>query len=288
MSPTLPFHQTRLDLDGSPLEICLLASGSKGNSAVLRTQEGCVLVDAGLSARELLRRLALVGVKAPELCAVVVSHAHSDHCAGLSVLGKRLNLPVFLSEGTRSACARHLAGTTRVVPIRGGQPFEVAGMEILPFSTSHDCREPLMFRVSAGGSRLALATDLGLADESVTRHLRDLDLLVLEANHDLESLLAGPYPWSLKQRVRGPRGHLSNRQAAELLCEIHGPRLGTVILAHLSDTNNTPRMARETVESLLRERNLPLPELLVAAQHQPTGWWRPGSIPATLPLRMNS
>ncbi|MCB1047244.1 MAG: MBL fold metallo-hydrolase [Calditrichaeota bacterium] len=269
--------QTRLDLDRSELEICVLASGSKGNSLVLRTHQGCLLVDAGLSARELLRRLSMVGVPATDLAGVLLSHAHSDHSSGLGVLCRKLGLPVFTSAGTQSACARHLTGHGRLHTIRAGQPFQVLGLDILPFAVSHDCREPLMFRVEAGQTRLAIATDLGVADPGVSQHLHGLDLLVLESNHDLERLLAGPYPWQLKQRVRGPRGHLSNRQAAELLCEVLGPRLKHVILGHLSDTNNTPALALETVRSLLRERGLVQPELRVAAQSEPGEWLRPGA-----------
>jgi phosphoribosyl 1,2-cyclic phosphodiesterase len=280
--------QIRLDLGSAPLELCMLASGSKGNSLVLRSPAGCLLVDAGLSARELLRRLALVGVKPAELCGVVLSHAHSDHSAGLGVLCRKLALPVYLSEGSRAACGRHLAGHARVVPIRSGQPIALAGMELMPFATSHDCREPLMFRVEAEGSALAVVTDLGIADPGVTRHLCDLDLLVLEANHDLERLLAGPYPWPLKQRVRGPRGHLSNRQAAELLCEIRSERLQTVVLAHLSETNNTPALALATVSGLMEERGIPLPRLEVASQNGPGLWHQAGTRVPARPLAVNS
>lgn len=189
---------------------------------MLRGPGGCLLVDAGLSARELLHRLALVGVDPAELAGVVISHAHSDHCSGLAVLCRRLGLPVYLSAGTRSACRRLLDGHARLHTLVAGSTVSVAGMELTPFATSHDCREPLMFRVDAGGRALAILTDLGEAGPGVIHHLQDLDLLVLEANHDLDRLLAGPYPWPLKQRVRGPKGHLANHQAADLLCQVHG------------------------------------------------------------------
>jgi phosphoribosyl 1,2-cyclic phosphodiesterase len=249
------------------LTCCVLASGSKGNATWVAGPAGALLLDCGLSARETLRRLSLMGLDHLKLKGIVVTHEHRDHVAGVRVLAKQLRLPVMATKATWKAMA--LAGEARHQAIVAGEAFALAGMTLHPFSVPHDAVDTVGLVVSAGAARLGLCTDLGQALALVRTRLAGCQALVLEANHDPELLAAGPYPPWLKQRVRSRHGHLSNRQGAELLAEVHHPDLRRVVLAHLSEVNNRPELARAEVQGALEGLGSRA-EVAVAEQRTPS------------------
>jgi phosphoribosyl 1,2-cyclic phosphodiesterase len=231
--------------------VCLLASGSKGNAIYVSDGRTSLLVDAGLSGIEMERRFAAAGLEISTLQAIVVSHEHSDHIRGVGVLSRRYQLPVYISSGTQKACGTQLGRLHAVHHFETGRSFTLNGLTIHPFVTSHDAADPAGFTISRNGRKIGIATDLGIATGMVKEHLKTCDLLILEANHDPTMLIEGPYPWPLKQRIKSRNGHLSNQESGDLLAEIRHDGLCHVILAHLSETNNTPEIARQTVEKLL-------------------------------------
>ncbi len=227
---------------GRVLSLCVLGSGSGGNAIYLSDGLTSILVDAGLSAREIGRRLEQRGVSTAALSALLITHEHTDHVRGVERLCRRHRLPVFLTAGTRQAALplRELPDT-RIFDC--GRPFQLGTLTVHPFSISHDACDPAGFVIGANGTRIGIATDLGIVTAVVREHLRGCRLLVLESNHDPDMLMQGPYPWFLKQRIRGRCGHLSNEDSGRLLAEIAHPGLEQVVLAHLSETNNTPAKA---------------------------------------------
>ena len=227
--------------------LCVLASGSKGNSIYISSGNTSVLFDAGLSGVEIERRMRDKGLDPRKLDAIVVSHEHSDHIRGVGVLARRFGLPLHIAPETAKAGQRALGRISTTIPFECGTPFSINDLEIHPFSVSHDAATPAGFTIQTCGCKIAIATDLGVATGMVRQHLKDCTHLVLEANHDPYMLEHGPYPWPLKQRIKGRDGHLSNESAKELLMEILHEGLEHVVLAHISETNNTPEKALSVV-----------------------------------------
>jgi phosphoribosyl 1,2-cyclic phosphodiesterase len=244
-------HDTHAVSEDCSLSLCVLASGSKGNSIYVSDGETALLVDAGLSGIEIERRMAAAGLRPDELGAIIVSHEHSDHIRGVGVLSRRYELPVYISAQTQRATGSQLGRLHEVCPFEIGRPFNIDSLTIHPFSTSHDAEDPAGFTLSRNGQKVGIATDLGIATGMVRHHLRECNLLVLEANHDPDMLINGPYPWPLKQRIKSRNGHLSNEDSGDLLAEIRHDGLCHVVLAHLSETNNTPERALRAVEQAL-------------------------------------
>ena len=320
----------------------VLASGSKGNSTVLTAGRTRILVDAGLSCRELFRRMNLAGEDPATLDAIVITHEHQDHINGLAVTARKLGVPVYFTEATHRAWMRWLmprrqmtyaqwlekcrkqaaerqaeAGSPAVensteetdpeeleadsqplvaesaapaepasagppslkddptwLPaveyFQAGQPFAIGDIDLSPFTIPHDAADPVGFVFSAEGVRMGFATDLGYIPPNVKAQLQALDLLLLESNHDLEMLRDGPYPWQVKQRVLSRVGHLSNDATAQFLSTGYDGQATYVILAHLSENNNLPELARVAAEGALQGRaSLLANRLLLAAQHEP-------------------
>lgn len=247
------------------ISLCTLASGSKGNAIYI--SDGCtrLLVDAGVSAREIERRMGQRGLAPGELDGLLVSHEHSDHIRGVSVLSRRYKLPVYLTKGTRLAAGR-LGELYDTRVFECGTGFQVNSLSIHPFSISHDARDPAGFAVASNGRRIGIATDLGRASAMVAHHLSACELIVLEANHDERMLEQGPYPWYLKQRIRSRSGHLSNLESKNLLAHIHHADLQYVVLAHLSETNNTPEKALADVTPAIADSRT---KIIVASQQSP-------------------
>jgi len=328
----------------------VLASGSKGNSTIVSGGRTRILVDAGLSCRELFRRMRLAGEEPETLDAIIVTHEHVDHIHGLSVTARKLGIPVYFTEGTHRAWMRwltprrqmtyaqwmeqcrkqaaerqaeaaqfdiegepdesDLVADSGLVPepsqpqaqpraeatgpesaspesatpapqkdptwlpaveyFAAGEPFEIGDLSISPFTTPHDAADPVGFVFAAEGVRMGFVTDLGYISPNVKAQLKDLDLLLLESNHDLEMLRDGPYPWAVKQRVMSRVGHLSNEATASFLEDDYDGQAAYVILAHLSESNNLPELARVTAERALNGRiSLLANMLLLAAQNEP-------------------
>ena len=219
-----------------------LASGSKGNCFFIEGESGALLIDAGLSAKEILRRIAAAGLDAGLISAVLVTHEHGDHIRGLDVLVRSLDIPVYGTEGTLSEFLHHRRISDKPVRSRVCQyhdEFPVGDFVIEPFATSHDAAEPCGFVISENRMRIGYCTDTGIMTPRMLDRLRRCDGIVLESNHCPEMLSNGPYPESLKRRIRSKRGHLSNPAAASCLQAL-GQDVPQVILGHVSETNNTP------------------------------------------------
>jgi len=226
------------------MEITVLASGSKGNCTIVRGEDGALLVDCGLPAREVLSRLSTAECQDVAIQGILVTHEHVDHIRGVWALARRLKVPVYGTEGTlqdlpREASRGHLPA---LHPVHPSTRFDLGEFRIEPFPTSHDAREPCGYFIDEDGSRFAFCTDTGILPQPLVRDLSRCDGVLLESNHCPEMLATGPYPESLKRRIRSRRGHLSNTAAATCLREIGG-HIGAVILAHLSEVNNTPEKA---------------------------------------------
>jgi phosphoribosyl 1,2-cyclic phosphodiesterase len=261
------------------LRVTILASGSSGNCTLLETEHTRLLVDAGLGKKETLRRLAAVGHSVDRLSGIVISHEHADHIGSLAQVLGQWRTTVYLTEATRAEVMRILPEKShkrlnRVEHIRAGQRFTVGDIEVSPFSIPHDAVDPLGFTFRTNGTKVAIVTDLGYLPELVKVHLRDSDCLMLESNHDLEMLKVGPYPWHVKQRVMSRTGHLSNHTVSEFLSDAEGfdGCARYVVLAHLSENNNNPDVARICAEEALGRRSAAgafCGELIVASQSSP-------------------
>ena len=261
------------------LRVTILASGSSGNCTLLETDQTRLLVDAGLGKKETLRRLAAVGREVDRLDGIVISHEHTDHIGSLAQVLGQWRTTVYLNEATHTEVMRILPETShkrldRVEHIRAGYRFSVGDIEVSPISIPHDAVDPLGFTFRANGTKVAIVTDLGYLPELVKVHLRDSDCLMLESNHDLEMLKVGPYPWHIKQRVMSRTGHLSNHTVSEFLAdaEAFDAHARFIVLAHLSENNNNPDVARISAEEALGRRTGAAAfsgELIVASQNSP-------------------
>jgi len=231
------------------LKLCVLASGSSGNCTFIGTEKTRILIDAGLSARKTAERLADIGERAEDIDAICVSHEHGDHIAGIRVLQKNHGIPVYANAGTFEVIGGDIKGSR----FSTGSPFSIGDFSIHPFPVPHDANDPVGFVFSAGSLMVGVATDIGMVTNALRERLRKCHVVVIEANHDETLLHEADRPWSLKQRIRGNQGHLSNRAAAALMAEIAGEGLQHLFLAHLSSDCNSPRHARTTFETVLAE-----------------------------------
>jgi phosphoribosyl 1,2-cyclic phosphodiesterase len=260
------------------MRMTILASGSRGNSTVLSSASASVLVDAGISCKETLKRMKAAGEAAEKLQGIVISHEHNDHVTGLQVLARRLRVPVYITEATYHAWRRSHrdaegkpARLERLEHFQAGKSFSIGDITISPFTTSHDAVDPCGFTFRAGGIKFGIVTDLGYMSANVKDALRGCDGLMIESNHDLEMLRAGPYPWMVKQRIMNKKGHLSNAALAAYFERDYDGQAAFLVLAHLSEHNNHPELARETAYKALGGRmNLfQSSSLMLARQDQP-------------------
>jgi phosphoribosyl 1,2-cyclic phosphodiesterase len=264
---TIPVAESRASSGSRSLRFASLGSGSKGNATLISDGETHVLVDCGFGLRETERRLARFGLHPRQLAAVLVTHEHGDHIGGVGALARRHGLPVYLSAGT------WLSGRLGEVPdhrlIVPQVRFAIDGLEIDPVTVPHDAREPIQFHFRAHDRRLGVLTDLGHPSAHVIDAFRGCDALILECNHDTRMLAEGPYPSHLKRRVGGDWGHLANTQARQLLCRMGLDRLQRIVCSHLSEQNNRPELARESLVPLLDGDET---RLLIAAQDVGFAW----------------
>ena len=233
------------------MELCTLASGSSGNAVFLGTEETSVLIDCGISGKRTEEGLNAIGMTGRDLSAVFLTHEHADHVQGLGVLARKLGIPIYATAGTGEA-VRRMTSLGKIPDglfhtVKADEPVRIGDMTILPFAISHDAAEPVGYRVESGGKSAAVATDMGIYTEDTIRHLRDLDALLLEANHDIHMLEVGRYPYYLKMRILGEKGHLSNEASGRLLSEVLHDNMKHILLGHLSKENNYPALAYETV-----------------------------------------
>lgn len=226
------------------MELRTLASGSSGNCILLSHQGVHLLLDAGISCKRIMADLRELGIDPRTVVGILITHEHSDHIAGLATLTKRLGVPVYASPGTARALRRRMgwpAGLLR--DVAPGESFGLGGFSVGSFPTSHDAEEPMGFFFTAGSRRAAVVTDLGYVSDEVLHGVLGAQLVVCEANHDVDLLRQGPYPYPLKRRILGEQGHLSNEAGAMLALRCVEAGAHTVVLAHLSQENNTPALA---------------------------------------------
>ncbi len=256
--------------------VSMLASGSKGNCAFVASSRTKILVDAGISCRETFKRMKSLGEDPQSLSAILITHEHTDHVYGLATLAKKLRIPVFMSEKTHRAWAKTLRSLNGERPkiekleeFRSGYAFQVGDIDVTPFTIPHDAADPVGFTFRSEGIKVGFATDLGRLLANVRDQLRGSDILVVESNHGVELLRSGPYPWSVKQRVGSPTGHLSNEKLADFFTGDYDNGAAFVVLAHLSQQNNHPEIARREAEKALAERGgLFQNRVLVAVQSE--------------------
>ena len=249
----------------------MLASGSSGNAALLATENTRILVDAGLSMRELRKRLASIGESLEAIDAILITHEHSDHVAGLPVLArnKDVRAVIYMTLLTAPTIDWGAAPPERLEPFQAGACFQIGDIEVQSFGIPHDAVDPVGYCLEAEGVRIGIATDLGYIPESIKFHLRRATLLLLEANHDLDMLKVGPYPWSVKQRVMSRVGHLSNLHMSDYLMEDLDSATANLILGHLSQQNNHPAIVEMVAVEALQRRGLETC-LSIAAPHTPS------------------
>lgn len=255
-----------------PLRVCVLGSGSGGNAVLIESGGDRLLLDAGFSCRELERRMRAVGIDPRTIAAVLLTHEHEDHVRGVARFAGRHEAPVWATAGTLEAARLRGATAAELRVLASGEVVEVCGFQVEPFAIPHDAREPVGFVVTdRAGRRLGLVADLGSRSRLAWGRLSELDVLLIETNHDLEMLRSGPYPWSLKQRIASGHGHLSNHSAAEGLPELLCDRLQHVALYHLSRTNNLKALAFAAVGEAL-EREGCAARVEVTDQFEPSPW----------------
>ena len=234
------------------MRLCSIASGSSGNCIYVGSDNTHLLVDTGISKKRIEEGLHSLDIKGEELDGILITHEHSDHIQGLGVFSRKYEIPVYATPGTIDGI-RSYSGLGRMPegllhPIHTDEPFILGDITVDPFRISHDANEPSGYRFENDGKAVAVATEQGKSDEYTVEHLENLDAVLLEANHDIHMLEVGAYPYYLKQRILGDKGHLSNELSGQLLCDILHDNLKHIILGHLSKENNYARLAYETVK----------------------------------------
>ena len=234
------------------MKLCILASGSSGNCTFLSSGSTRILFDAGISAKRTADRLAEIGERVEEIDAICVTHEHGDHIAGLRVLQKKYDIPIYANAGTFDGIrAAKQGGDVRCRQFTTGSRFEIGDLVMEPFAISHDAREPVGFLAEIGEHTIGMATDIGMVTHVLREKLRRCQVVVLEANHEEDWVHQADRPWRLKQRILGNQGHLSNRASAELVAEVAGDALTHLFLAHLSSDCNSPSHVRKQFEEVL-------------------------------------
>lgn len=240
------------------MRVCTLASGSSGNAAYIEGDSTSVLVDAGLSGKAIIAGLESIGADPSRLEGILVTHEHADHIKGVGVLSRKFDLSVYATEGTWGEMASAIGEIpeyNRCI-LEQGKALEIGDLSIEHFETSHDAADSVGFCFNNNNFRVGIATDTGYLTNAARKQLDNCDLVVFEANHDLNMLRSGRYPWPLKQRILSDRGHLSNIAAGHCLASLIGGKTKSVMLAHLSKDNNMPNLAYSTVAEVLAEAGL--------------------------------
>lgn len=234
------------------MRLCSIASGSSGNCTYVGSEHTHLLIDAGISKKRMEEGLSHLEIKGNELCGILITHEHSDHIQGLGVFSRKYQVPIYATRGTiegiRNSKSIGNISDDLFHEIQADHPFSIQDVQINPFQISHDANEPTGYRIEHEKKAIAIATDLGMYDDYIIDHLKNLNGLLLEANHDVHMLEVGNYPYYLKQRVLGDQGHLSNELSGRLLCNLLHDKLKYILLGHLSKENNYEELAYETVK----------------------------------------
>ena len=234
------------------MKVVTLASSSKANSTYIESGDVRLLFDMGLSGKATFDRLNELGVLPMSLSGIFITHEHKDHCRGLRVFTKKYNVPVYVNNSTAELLAAELPPDVNLRIFSAQDEIKFNGLRVIPFSVPHNSVEPLGYSIIAEKKKIGILTDCGFATNLVKERLKDVDLLLIESNYDEELLKNSSYPWSIKQRISGRLGHLSNKESANLIAELFKGRKAKVILGHLSENTNTPELAAAAVETALR------------------------------------
>lgn len=248
-----------------------IGSGSAGNALVVEQSSTRLLLDCGFGLRDTERRLARIGLSPDQLTGILITHEHEDHAGGVFKLARKYRIPVWLTHGTLKMVERILPSEMPDLRIIDSHSkFQINEMEVTPFPVPHDAREPVQYTFSNGDKKLGVLTDTGCSTPHIQTMLSGCDALMLECNHDIDMLMNGIYPMSLKQRVSGRLGHLDNKSAANILSKLDNSRLKHIVAAHLSEKNNKPELATDALSRVLNcERNW------IGVASQETGFdWR--------------
>ncbi len=243
------------------MRMCSIASGSSGNCIYVGSDTTHLLIDTGISGKGTEKGLRELELSMQDIDGIFITHEHADHIQGLGVLSRKYQVPIYCTEGTkRGILADHRIGDVDEAlfqTVRPDQKYIVKDMTVTPIRISHDAAQPVGYKISYGKQKGAVVTDLGVYNDYIVEHLKGMDILFLEANHDVNMLQVGPYPYPLKQRILGERGHLSNEASGKLLCRILHDNLKAIVLSHLSKENNLPELAYETVRAEVTMSELP-------------------------------
>lgn len=253
---------------GLDFTLTVLGSGSSGNCSLVSYGDIHLLIDAGFSAKQIGLRMQAVGFDMQDLTAVLVTHEHSDHVKSAHTISNRQKIPIITTAGTYHAAFEEKK-VYDWVQVKPGKGFDLGSMAIHPISLPHDAADPIGFRIECGNRTLGHITDFGYPSALVRESLKNCDILLTEANHDLDMLKEGPYPWSLKQRIASRLGHLSNESLFEMLPDILHDNLQHLVLAHLSDTNNNQKMLHMQLKRQLKRQGMPDLPFTIAQQHEP-------------------
>lgn len=236
------------------MEFCSLYSGSSGNCLYVGTEKTKILIDAGLSGRKIEYGLKEKNINPNDINGIVITHEHSDHIKGVGVLSRRYDIPIFSNSSTWKAMYNSLGNIEdKNIKVFGRyKSFEIGDIAVKPFPIPHDAVEPCGYSFTNSRKKITIATDIGYVTKDIKKNINGSDLLLIESNHDVEMLKVGPYPYELKRRVLSDTGHLSNEGAGKAILDILGSRIKNILLGHLSNTNNYPCLAYETVSSVLK------------------------------------
>ncbi len=251
------------------MRVAALGSGSKGNATLVCHNDMLVLVDCGFSLAETRRRMARLGCSPEDLSAVLLTHEHSDHVKGVSVLARATGVPVYATTGTWRGMSPAACKGVKQETLRHGERLDLGALRVMPLAVPHDAREPVQFLLKAGSRKLGILTDLGSVTDTLVQAYAACHALLLESNHDPHMLAQGSYPWSLKQRVVGDRGHLSNAQAAAFLDRLESNALQHLVLCHMSEKNNSPARVQA---AFARAALPPDTSLQIACQAEGFSW----------------
>jgi len=256
------------------MRFSVLGSGSKGNALYIESGETSILIDAGFSGKEIARRIALLGREMEALDGLFLTHEHGDHIQGAGVISRRCMLPVCANEGTFRGSEKKLGKLHKRIEFETGSVIALQDLQVRSFAISHDTFDPVGYLVTDGKMSIACCTDTGKVSHLIARRLSACDAIILEFNHDPDMLKNGPYPLSLQQRVRSSHGHLANEDAASFLRSVLHDKLQSIVLAHLSETNNSPELALKSAEAVLSPEQCS--SLCVARQSIPTKLFKLG------------
>ncbi len=255
------------------MKLCPLCSGSSGNATYIEAGGTRILIDAGLSCKRITELLDRIGVDVRSLSGIFITHEHDDHIRGVNILSKKFDLPVYANADTWSMMRDKLDGVApkNVCVFESDRDFYLAGMRVLPFSVPHDAIHCVGFTVTAEGHKVGVCTDLGHVDARILSILSGCELLLFEANHDVDMLMAGSYPYLLKKRILSGNGHMNNDDCGKALVKLYATGVKNVILGHLSKENNYPELAMVAVRAALEEAGIGDMQIAVAAREEPTG-----------------